>query len=245
LIESADIRRWLKVSFGLQDRVKASDLGKEFTQQFFKAAQNCMDSLSISLLPPSSQLGQHARIFYSTPKTRKAAMIDLFTKNPMFAEPILSCFASLWNSYLLDKVIHQACLAIQSGQSVLSILDILRSSLEFLLHTVTGTSIVMMTKNLGWDTIQKILRSGATERNLLEEVFALVIQMTDYSQDISDETLLIVHEFNLPMVTHQYPSASELPLYDAISKRLSAIWAKVLQTTPKEMFVNSKVTSLL
>ena len=98
------------MAFGIEKKLSISDFGEDFEKKlFFTSLQTVISSLKIKPMTNETRhignkLEPEAKKFYTAGNQRQLVMRDFFQKNAWLVKPILEIFASLWNSYYLDKV---------------------------------------------------------------------------------------------------------------------------------------------
>jgi len=113
IVEAADVRKWISVAFGLEKRITSQELGNEFADQMKRAIEGCLQKMIIER--PLDDRVQLSKNFYQGKRTKREKLNELMGQNGILHECILDIFGGMWDSKYLDKVIQEACEAIQLG----------------------------------------------------------------------------------------------------------------------------------
>lgn len=212
--------------------ISPQSVTKGFASLFFQLVEQCCNDMNAY---PGQQL-QHSRIFYfGNAKTRFTTLQKVFDKFPFMLDgifnsfflvcaihftyiDILTNFGNLWTSSLLNTVVADACKALQKGQAVGSLLQLIYSSLRFLLSPFVLQITKMLCSNYSLEPILSIKTDNpsASDKQHSDLIHLLL-------RTVSPPPLIDILKLNVETtisLARQFSTPSRLAMFDIISDQL-------------------------
>jgi hypothetical protein len=196
----------------------------------------------------SPQLKQSKTFYFGRAEQRFAIMQTVFKKFPFMLDGILRIllspltllfsysykdiftnFGNLWSSSLLNSVVADACKALQKGQAVGSLLQLIYSSLRFLLAPFVLQLTKMLCSNYSLEPILSINTDKATNNDTQHSELIHIILRTITPPPLVD--ILKLNVETTVSLSRQFSMPPHLAMYDIISDQMM----KLLDTATRKL----------
>eukprot|EP00026_Physarum_polycephalum_P000017 Phypoly_transcript_00017.p1 GENE.Phypoly_transcript_00017~~Phypoly_transcript_00017.p1 ORF type:complete len:3587 (+),score=621.73 Phypoly_transcript_00017:1211-10762(+) len=210
-----DAKTWIAKGFGLKVNISPQSVTKAFSSLFFQLLEQCCNDMNAY----GGQQLQHSRLFYfGNARNRFSTLQKVFDKFPFMLDDILTNFGNLWSLSLLNTVVADACKALQKGQALGSLLQLIYSSLRFLLAPFVLQVTKMLCSNYSLEPIMSIKTENPSPDDKQHSSLLHIILRT-----VSPPPLIDILKLNVETtisLARQFPTPPRLAMYDLISDQL-------------------------